>query len=273
MTISLACQKLGNVVKTSNWKTLEAVSHYHQPAGCHPQGAALPDYYEKVEVVTGGRGWIRDQVAWREVGPGDVIWNQPGDCTIGRSDFADPYRCLAVTFITRRKRGSGMPRFSHWPDGEEVRVFTRECVRLFFDDRFDRRVLFDYVLGRLIFRVKVHGHETGRRGLPSGILAVMQKIERDYAGPCRLEELATVAGWSVAHLHEVFREKLEITPHRFLMQHRLRVARERLASTNQPVKQIAVECGFADAAAFSHAFKAAMGGTPRQYRERSLRPG
>lgn len=260
-------------MKTSNWKSLEAISHYHQPGGCHPHAAPLPPFYEKVEVVTGGRGWVWHREEWREVGPGDVIWNQPGDRTIGRSDFANPYRCLAVTLIAKRRRGSEMPRFSHWPDREEVRVFTRECVQLFFDDTFDRRVLFDYVVGRLLFRVNLHAHESGRRELPAEIRAVVQKIERDYARTCRLEELAAVAGWSVAHLHEVFRERMDTTPHRLLRQQRLRAARERLASTNQPVKQIAVECGFADAAAFSHAFKAVMDLTPRQYRERSLRPG
>lgn len=260
-------------MKTSNWKSLEAISHYHQPEGSHPQASPLPPFYEKVEVVTGGRGWVWHQDAWREVGPGDVIWNQPGDHTIGRSDFANPYRCLAVTLIGRRRRGSEVSRFSHWPDPEEVRAFTRECVQLFFDDTFDRLVLFDYVVGRLLFRVNLHAHERGRRELPAEIRAVVQKMESDYARPCRLEELAAVAGWSVAHLHEVFRERMDTTPHRFLRQQRLRAARERLASTNQPVKQIAVECGFADAAAFSHAFKSAMDQTPRQYRERSLRPG
>lgn len=249
------------------------LNHYQQPAGAHPSWFVLPPFYERVELMTGGRGWIRHGEDWREVIPGDLIWNKPGDSTIGRSDFADPYQCLAVNFTCTRKSGSGMPRFSRWPDLEEARAFTRECVRLFLDEEFDRRALFEYVAGQLLFRVRLHVHEEGRRELPPPLRAVLQKIERDYASSCRLGELAEVAGWSVAHLHAVFRRHLQTSPHRMLRRLRLRAARERLASTNQPMKQIAIECGFSDPAAFAHAFKAETGVTPGKYRERSLRLG
>jgi len=246
------------------------ISHYQQPAGRHPSSYTLPFSYERIEVVTAGRGWIWHEEDWREVLPGDLVWNKPGDTTIGRSDFDNPYQCLVVNLVGGKKSGAGMPRLSRWPDIEEVRAFARESVRLFLDEEFDRQALFEYVIGQLLFRVRLHAHEAGRRELPPPLRAVLQKIERDFAVTCRLEDLAEVAGWSVAHLHEVFRRHLQTTPHRMLMRLRLRAARERLAATNQPVKQIAVECGFSDPAAFAHAFKAETGLTPGKYRERSM---
>jgi len=272
VSILTYCQKIGFFVKISTWKALDGISHYHQPEGAHPQARPIPFPYEKVEVMTGGRGWVWHDGDWREVIPGDIIWNKSGDRTIGRSDFSNPYRCLAVTLVAKHRGNREVPRFSHWPDIEEVRAFTRECVRLFYDDEFDRQALYEHVVGHLLFRVRLHVHDTGRKELPLQLRAVLQKIESDYASPCRLEELAAIAGWSVAHLHEVFRERLQMTPHRMLIRLRLRAARERLASTNQPVKQIAVECGFSDSASFAHAFKAGTGLTPGDYRERSLRP-
>lgn len=246
------------------------ISHYHQPPGRHPSSYTLPFHYERVEVVTAGRGWIWHSEDWREVRPGDLIWNKPGDTTIGRSDFDHPYHCLVVNLVGTRKHGAGVPRISHWPDVEAVRAFARECVRLFLDEEFDRRTLFEYVVGQLLFRVRLHAHGEGRRELPAPLRAVLQKIERDFALACPLEDLAEAAGWSVAHLHEVFRRHLQTTPHRMLMRLRLRAARERLASTSQPIKQIAIECGFSDPAAFAHAFKAETGITPGKYRERSF---
>jgi len=254
-------------VKTSNWTRLIFVSHFHQAHGRNPKAFPLPPFHERVEVVTGGRGAIRDGGRWRDVEPGDLIWNGPGDETIGRSDFADPYRCLAVMLACRRRNGTGMPRFSRWADIDEILAFTHECVRLQRDEAFDREALREYVLSRLVFRVRLHQHEAGRNELPAPLLAALRKLEEDHGGPCRLTDLAEVSGWSAAHLHEMFRRHLQTTPHQMLMRLRLRKARERLVSTSQPVKQVAVECGFSDPAAFANAFRARVGVTPGEYRQ------
>lgn len=279
-----SCQKIGFVVKISaramatsrlrshlRGTTLEDLSHYHQRDGAHPTPTKIPPYYERVELMTGGRGWIWDAGAWREVLPGQLIWNKPGDLTIGRSDFADPYRCLAVTFVSKQRAGLGLPRFSQVANLEEVVNFTAEAVKLFHDDAFDRAVLRDYLLGRLLFWVELHQVQSKRTEFPSPIQASLAWIEKNFAQPCRIGELARLAGWSVAHFHEVFRRHLGTTPHQVLARHRLRAARERLVSTSQPVKRIATECGFADASALIHAFKAEVGLTPNAYRKRYMR--
>jgi AraC-like DNA-binding protein len=264
-----SCQKLQKFVKISNWKRLEWVSHYRQEEGRHPQPIMVSAPLCRVELLTGGRGWVEDGGQWREVLPGDLIWNWPGDSTIGRSDFQNPYRCLAVTLVGRRSLPREVPRFSRWPDLEAVQAFTREAVELFHEETFDRLALLEHVVGNLLFRVRHDGHTGERKKLPLQIQAVLDRIESDPASPCRVEELAAVAECSVAHLHESFRRQLQVTPHQMVLRVRLRTACKTLASTNHPMKQIAVECGFADAAAFGNAFKAGMGLTPGAYRERS----
>ena len=251
--------------------TLEDLSHYHQRDGVHPVPTRIPPYYERVELMTGGRGWIWDAGTWREVVPGHLIWNKPGDQTIGRSDFTDPYRCLAVTFVSKQRTGLGLPRFSRVANLEEVASFTAEVVKLFHDDAFDREVLRDYLLGRLLFWIELHQVQSKRTEFPSPIQATLGWIEKNFAQPCRIGELARQAGWSEAHLHDAFRRHLGTTPHKVLARHRLRAARERLVSTSHPVKRIAAECGFADASALIHAFKAEVGLTPNAYRKRYMR--
>ena len=102
---------------------------------------------------------------------------------------------------------------------------------------------------------------------------MIARIESDFAKPLRLGDLAREAGWSVPHLHAEFQKHAQTTPHQMLLQKRLRVAKERLISTWEPVKNIAVECGFSDTAAFGHVFKAHTGQTPREYRGYHLRMG
>jgi AraC-like DNA-binding protein len=59
-----------------------------------------------------------------------------------------------------------------------------------------------------------------------------------------------------------------MTPRRFLLEIRMQHARHLLSGTPQPIKEIAVECGYADVVAFHRAFTGYFSETPANYRER-----
>ncbi|TWF54792.1 AraC family transcriptional regulator [Neorhizobium alkalisoli] len=92
-------------------------------------------------------------------------------------------------------------------------------------------------------------------------------LVENFADDVGLEELASVAGLSRAHLIRAFRRQFHITPHSFLTDIRVQHARRRLRQGGQPA-EIALECGFADQAHFTRHFKARSGLTPGQYRVR-----
>ena len=246
---------------------LENVQYHRQPTGSHPTPVTLPPYREHVELVTGGRGWVRDGGEWREVLPGDVIWQAPGDQTIGRSDFENPYRCVAVNFRVSRAKGMGIRRFSKWPDVEAINSLYSESLRLLWHDLFDQNALRDYLFARLLYQVRLYERSLREARYPAPVAAVIARIEGDFAQPLRIEDLAKESGWSVPHLHSEFQKHVQSTPHQVLIQKRLRVARERLASTSEPIKQIAADCGFPDMTAFGRVFKARTGQTPSKFRD------
>jgi len=220
--------------------------------------------------VTAGRGWVWDEKDWKEVLPGHLLWNNPGDFTIGRSDFENPYQCLAGNLITRQTNGIPLPRISFVPNLEEVTQFTREVVDLFEEDSFDRLILRDYVVGRIHYWIQRHRHDARHDQTPLPVQAALHWIHQNYAQPCPIHEIARHAGWSAAHLHEAFKKHLGITPHHAVMNRRLRAAKERLVSTTLSVKQVAAECGFSDTSALTHTFRAIVGLTPKGYRQRYM---
>ncbi len=250
--------------------TLHSAGHYHQAHGIHPVPICIPPFFERVELVTSGRGAIRHEGEWRVVTTGDLIWNRPGDETIGQSDFSDPYRCLAVTFVGPHREGHAkVPRFSRWEEREEVLRFTHEAVRLHGEPGFEAALLRDYVLSRLLFQI--HRWHTARQPeLPAPLRVALRWVAAYYAGPCPAEAIARACGWSAPHLRHAFRRHLGLTPHQAVVRERVRAARERLISTTLPMKQIAHECGFGDAPAFNRTFRAAEGMTPGAYRKRYL---
>jgi len=101
----------------------------------------------------------------------------------------------------------------------------------------------------------------------SAVRRARDYLMENYASDIGLEELAAVAGLSRAHLIRAFRKEFHITPHAFLTDIRVRIARRKLQAGEQPA-EIALECGFADQAHFTRHFKARTGITPGQYRAR-----
>ncbi|NJK92658.1 MAG: helix-turn-helix transcriptional regulator [Blastochloris sp.] len=245
---------------------LSYVSHYHQRHGTQPLPSLLQVGQERVELMTGGRGWIEHEGTWQELGPGDLIWNRAGDHTIGRSDPEHPYRCLAIHFQVRPSRRRLLPRLSFWPDLEACRSLAEEAPRLFVDERFDRQALMLHLHGLMLFQVRRHELAT-RSGLyPPQVRAVMEHIKSHYADPLPMKLLAQKAGCSVPHLHDVFRQHTGTSPHQWLLHYRLRKVKERLVGSLDPIKQIAHECGFSAPAALAHSFRAHTGRSPLAFR-------
>lgn len=245
---------------------LKGVSIYrHASRSQHPRPLPIPEFHERVELVTGGYGAIEHQGGWFDVSPGDLLWNQPGDYTIGRTDFEDPYRCLSITLTVPRPEGMGAPRFTRWEDLDAVVAFSYEMTKHFIEGQVDRAAVRDCLLGRLLLCVQMD--RNSRHGeIPLPLKRVLRWIKLHYANPCPVEMLAEIAGWSPVHLHHSFRRHLKTTPHQTVLQERLMRAREQLVTTSHPVKQIAVECGFSDTPAFTRAFKNATGLTPAHFR-------
>nr|WP_234043742.1 AraC family transcriptional regulator [Cerasicoccus arenae] len=253
---------------------LSSVAHYHQPAGVHPRARAQTSGHICIELVTGGRGWVWHEDEWVEVLPGSLVWHGPGDHTIGRSEFDDPYRCLSVRIRFQGGFQRPFPRVTKWEDLDAVAQFTEQAVKLAYEESFDSQLLAERLFAELQFRAGHYAWAAGRRRAPEPLLLAQQAIERDYAKSISVEDLAKLSGWSVPHLHAEFRRYYGKPPHQALITRRIRAAKVQLAATNNPIKQIAVECGFSGASAFCTAFKRQTGVNPAVFRqERQLGAG
>jgi AraC family transcriptional regulator len=103
------------------------------------------------------------------------------------------------------------------------------------------------------------------RGLPSWLAEVGRTLERRFAEPLTLGELAAVAEVHPAHLARAFRRHFGLTVGERLRELRVGQARRRLAG-NAPLGEVALDCGFADQSHFTRTFRRATGLTPAAFR-------
>ncbi|RUM26630.1 AraC family transcriptional regulator [Rhizobium vallis] len=99
----------------------------------------------------------------------------------------------------------------------------------------------------------------------NAVARAREYLIENFASDVGLEELAGVARLSRAHLIRAFRREYHITPHAFLTDRRIQMAR-RLLREGRMSADVALECGFADQAHFTRHFKARTGVTPGQFR-------
>ena len=83
-----------------------------------------------------------------------------------------------------------------------------------------------------------------------------------------VEGLAKKVGASRSVLADRFNDFLDAPPMQYLAQWRLRLAAQRLKSTDLPVKAVADDCGYESEAAFNRAFKRYFGLPPGDWRRR-----
>lgn len=245
------------------------VLHYHHRSDRHPGGRVIPHNQEYIELVTDGRGWVQSEGEWVEVTPGTLLWNKEGDSTIQRTDFEKPYSCFVIQFELNGYPSLPVPRISRWNNLDEIRQLTQEGLQLFIDENFDNQILLHYLIGRLSFQAQRYQWNQRRHDLPTPLKHVIQLIEKQYRDNLTLQHLAEESGWSVPHLHDMFRLHLEQSPYQFLLSRRIHTAKIRLASTQQPIKQIAMECGFSNPSTFSTAFRKQTGSSPAMYRRQN----
>lgn len=134
-----------------------------------------------------------------------------------------------------------------------------------------RDVILDRLCDVLMIQVMRHQFESGQ--LPVGLLAgladrqlalALEAIHTRAHEPWQLEGLARVACMSRARFTEHFRNVVGLPPGEYLTRWRITLA-QHLLLRGMPVKTASAEAGYASPAAFTRAFTASVGVSPRQW--------
>jgi AraC family transcriptional regulator len=123
---------------------------------------------------------------------------------------------------------------------------------------------------------RVYGGMNFPRSLVTGGLAPWQlRLARDTISAhledgLSSEQLAHECKLSVTHFAKAFARSTGISPHRWLMQRRVDVAKDLLLTTDSSLIEISLKCGFSDQSHFTRVFAEATGETPGRWRQIQL---
>ena len=105
----------------------------------------------------------------------------------------------------------------------------------------------------------------------SAVYARMQKflyfIGQHFREDVTLEELAASAGVSKSECLRCFKQSLDTTPYKYLMDYRLAKATDLLRGTDRQISEVAILTGFEQSSYFGKCFRERLGCTPKEYRK------
>jgi AraC-like DNA-binding protein len=215
-----------------------------------------------------GRGQV-------EASPGDFICVNPGEVHDGRAVGHGPRSWRILYFdpapIAQARADiceGGRADFTF-----AAPVFADSGMRRAFEAAFAHaaasrreKMSCETAILRLVARLGAHcaaGPKDAHGPTPS-IRRVRDRIDADPAAATTLVELAAEIGLSRYQLLRGFARELGLTPHAYILQRRIELAR-RLIRARQPLAEVAATAGFYDQSHLTRCFVRQFGVTPSRY--------
>lgn len=180
--------------------------------------------------------------AFVSVVPEDAEYRYPADSKEPWAfDWINFYGKLAIDFWTqfRKDHGPVIPLEGRSIAGSALTRLIRSVEQRSFVDPFEaseQGYQFWMLLQRQLFE--------SQRATPGTREPVLQYCRQQYHIPITVKELAAQAGMSREHFTRRFRTEHGISPAAYLRERRLEIAREMIATTDVPLRDIALRCGF-----------------------------
>ena len=104
------------------------------------------------------------------------------------------------------------------------------------------------------------------KSTPSIAESMKEYLNIHISSKFKLEDLCSHISMSESQTIRIFKEAYGITPYAYVLDKKIKLAKDMLINTNLPIKQIAYKLSFADEYYFSNIFKNKVGVSPRKYR-------
>ena len=113
---------------------------------------------------------------------------------------------------------------------------------------------------------KIKPKDCGNGLAPFKLKQILELINDSLSEEISLLELASFLNLSQFHFCREFKKSVGVTPHHYIMQQRVKMAKRILKQQKLSIAQVAVECGFSNQSHLGRVFKQHTGTTPRRFR-------
>ncbi len=188
----------------------------------------------------------------------DMIGGTPG--SIFDSRYVRPLLESGASFLKFRKETGDHPYFEQFE-----RAFAA-CAGEYYGYEFEIRDALSHIL--------LHARSKGQAAPPRAISSIQEArlkemliwIDQNPGKEFSVADIAGTANICPRECQRIFNQYLHDSPIAYVRRKRIFTAAKQLSDTDEPVTDIALNCGFSNPGYFSRQFRELMGSTPSEYR-------
>ena len=199
-----------------------------------------------------------------DVHPGDVGFIPPGK-TVTYAVYGTGVH-LACHFHMDAAKGSSHALPALMPSGALYTEYSDALHKVLHRHASDPLAADVILWGLLLDAEQMWNQRQKQDALPPALEQSIQYIELHLASRFRVADLVERSGVSHPYLIRLFKERLGCTISQYILQRRMTKARHLLTETDQPVKSVAIDCGFTDLQYFNKCIRRTFGIAPRALR-------
>lgn len=239
-----------------------------------------------------GKKWMKleRKTNYFEYLPGESVLVSPGETMVIDFPEADefPSQCISITlnpeFVENSLNSlninaSKTDDESSWHiSNEEFHLLnskslasaTNNIMRIAMEDHSHKDIMADFALKELLIKLmqtqarKMVEHNIHKN--KSRIAFAVEYIRKNLHQKLSVDEIAKKSYVSKSGFFKMFKEELGISPNEFVIQERIKKAKE-LLSNNNSIKETAFLAGFSDTNYFIRVFKQMEGVTPKNFQK------
>lgn len=278
-----------HLTNTAHYKCLESVEKsqhdlylcYCGIQQCNP-GHRFGPYVRKeflVHVIVSGKGSYTVNNQTYELKAGDLFMIWPGIDTVYQADNDDPWKYIWFGFNGAKAKSvlryAGLSEnnpVSHVDDTspyvDAINGILDAC-QLTFSNEFKREAYLYSLAAKLGDDLHKYASDSPEYeySYQTYVNHALDYIENNYFENIRISQIADYIGINRSYLTTCFKKVMDMSPHEYLIDYRIKQAKILLADTSFSINDIASLVGYNDSLSFSKIFKSQTGLSPKKYRE------
>lgn len=246
----------------------------------HSYGPHMRNDYV-IHVVIDGKGVLDHGAKRWQIQKGQMFILYPGEVNTYCADNEEPWYYCWIGFHGKSAskiveqigftKSSPVLTFDNIEEAEKIIVKMLSIRDIELSGRLKRNAGMMMLFSEMVAEnARESGMDSNQSMITYAEYAV-RYINNHFFEKIRIQDLADKIGISRSYLVKLMKQETGMSPQEFLIETRMRRASDLLTRSNDPVRNVAAECGYDDALAFSKVFKARFGQNPSEYRTSHIR--
>lgn len=179
-----------------------------------------------------------------------------------------PFKCYYLYLPADHRLASYLDSAPLWTNRDHMQIYWKLFNDLATDFclPYERsELLMEANILKLVYQLCTKNSNSHCKKDNTIIQQAKQFIDDNYQKTISLKDIAKAVNLSPTYFREIFSAGVQKSPHRYLLEQRIRAAKNALIIDDSPIVEIAYSCGFSSQSYFNYVFKKETGQTPNQF--------